>query len=164
VLSKLPAVPDKPHRDSTGPTSSDLSTRSSEIVRSTMVDSSSRPSSARSDSMDDDWHDTRSVPLGPRWHDYTYREGDAFYVARTRPTTTPDVAVETLSPAHAVSSIAWNGSLRSVNSAVLALRRNVLSAFYTRPVESTSIGFEVVRPQTASPTYGCEEESTGRSS
>ena len=114
--------------------------------------------------MEDDWHDTHSVPLGPRWHDYTYREGDAFYVARTRPTATPDVAVEAFSPAHAVSRIAWRGSLRSVNSAVLALRRNVLSAIYTRPVESTSIGFEVMRPQTASPTHDREEESVGRSS
>lgn len=164
MLYKLPAVPDKACCDSPGPTSSDLSKRSSEIDRSSLIDSSSSPSSARSDSMEDDWHDTRSVPLGPRWHDYTYREGDAFYVARTRPTTTADVAVEALSPANAVTRITWNGSLRSVNSAVLALRRNVLSAFYTRPVESTSIGFEVVRPQTASPAYGSEEESTGKSS
>lgn len=164
MLSKLPVVSDKPCHDSTGPTSSDLSNRSSEIARSTLVTPSSSPSSARSDSMEDDWHDTRSVPLGPRWHDYTYREGDAFYAARTRPIGTPDVAVGSPSSAQAVSRNAWNGSLRSVNSAVSALSRNVLSAFYTRPVQSMNIGFEVVRPPRASPTHDHEEELAGNPS
>ena len=163
MLSKLPAVSDKPCHDSTGPTSSDMSNRSSEIARSTLVTPSGSPSSARSDSMEDDWHDTRSVPLGPRWHDYTYREGDAFYVARTRPSATPDIAVEPLSSTQAVSRNAWNGSLRSVNNTVSALRQNVLSVFYTRPVESTNIGFEVVRPPRASPTHD-HEELAGNSS
>lgn len=157
MLSKLPTASDKPCHDSTGPTSSHLSKRSSEIARSTLVALSSIPSSARSECMEDDWHDTRSIPLGPRWHDYTYREGDAFYVARTRPSAIPDVSVEPLSTAQAVSRNAWNGSLRSVNSAVSALRQNVLSLFYTRSVESTNIGFEVVRPPRASPTQNYEE-------
>lgn len=107
--------------------------------------------------MDDDWHDTRSVPLGPRWHDYTYREGDAFYVAKTRPTGIPDVTVEPLSSAQTVSRNAWNGSLRTVNSAVSALRRSFFPVSYTRPVESTMIGFEVVRPPRAAPTQDHEE-------
>lgn len=164
MLSKLPTASDKPCHGSTGPTSSDPSKRSSVIARSTLVASSSSPSSTRSDSIEDGWHDTRSIPLGPRWHDYTYREGDAFYVARTRPSATPDVAVEPLFSAQAVPRNACDGSLRSVNSAVSALRRNVLSAFYTRPVGSTNMGFEVVRPPRASPMQDHEEEPARTSS
>jgi hypothetical protein len=98
------------------------------------------------------------VPLGPRWHDYTYREGDAFYRAGPRPVAAPDVAVTPLPRTQAVSRNAWNGSLRSVNSAVSVLGRNVFSAFYRRTVETKSPGFEVVRPSRAPPMQDREEE------
>ena len=91
------------------------------------------------------------MPLGPRWHDYTYREGDAFYGARPRPIAMLDATVELPSHAQATPENAWIGPLRSMNGAVSAVRRNILSALYTRPVEPTAPGFEVVRPQRASP-------------
>lgn len=152
MLSKLPAVSDKQCHQNFGLTPSDLSERSLEIASSTLIASSSRPSSARSDSLEDGWHDTHSVPLGPRWHDYTYREGDAFYGARPRPTTIQDVTVAPLPSTQAVSRNAWNGSLRSMSSVVSAMRRNVLSTLYPHPVESTAPGFEVVRPPRAPST------------
>jgi hypothetical protein len=140
-----------------------LSKPSSEIARSTIVASSSTPSSARSDSLEDDWHDTHSVPLGPRWHDYTYREGDAFYGARPIPTATPGAAVGSRSSTQATPENAWIGPLRIMNGAVSALRRNVLSALYTRHVEPAVPGFEVVRPQRASPPIYDREELAGSS-
>jgi hypothetical protein len=91
------------------------------------------------------------VPLGPRWHDYTYREGDAFYGARPIPIATPDAAVGFRSSTQVTPENAWIGPLRSMNGAVSALRRNVILALYTRPVEPTAPGFEVIRPQRASP-------------
>lgn len=72
-----------------------------------------------------------------------------------------DVTVAPLPSTQAVSRNAWNGSLRSMSSAVSAMRRNVLSTLNPRPVESTAPGFEVARPQRAPPTQGHVEELAG---
>lgn len=163
MLPKLPAVSDKPYHDRTRPTPNDLSKPSSEIARSNLIFSSSTSASVQSDSLEEDWQDTHSMPLGPRWHDYTYREGDAFYGATSSPTDTLDITIKTLSSTEVTSGNAWDVSLQRMSIAVSAIRRNLLSTLYTRPVESTTPGFQVVRPARGGLAHERDEELAGRS-
>lgn len=144
--TKLPAVSSLPCHESTKATSSASSKASSDIARQNLIASVSPPSCSGSGSPKDDWHDTRSVPLGPRWHDYTYREGDAFYGATPSPAAMPSGTIRTISSPQAVPESALDGSVRSMSGAISALRRNVVSMLYSGPSEPKNSGFEVVRP------------------
>ena len=138
---------------------SDVSSRASsaDISRSALLASSRPPPSSGSGSPVDDWCDTSSVPLGPRWHDYTYREGDAFYGGGSGSDTKPEVVPKPTVPKKQTSTTSPSNALSSLSGVASAMRRNV-SALYTRPMEPRSQGFEVVRPPRAhelqSPQHG----------
>lgn len=143
------------------PSASGASSKASSNVARTSFNSLSSPlSSSRSDTIEDDWHDTHSVPLGPRWHDYTYREGDAFYGASLGQETLPSGIVET---AALTETIPAPGSLlQSVSSAMSILRHRITSTLYTWPVKPQSTGFEVVRPARVLSTHsGQSDDSMG---
>lgn len=163
ILSKPPAISDIPRHNIIEVTSSTSSKASSDITRSTLDPLSSPPPSARSESPEDDWNDTRSVPLGPRWHDYTYREGDAFYGASLRATTASSISIGTASSPRTTSKTALDVSLQSMSGAMSALKRNVVSALYKRPADSKTAGFEVVRPARVPQLQDHEERVTGNS-
>lgn len=161
---KRPAISSTPSHERLASTS-DVSSRASsaEVSRSALL-ASSRPlsSSGSGSPVDDDWCDTSSVPLGPRWHDYTYREGDAFYGGGPGTATTPEVAAQAAAPKKQPSKrSAPNNTLSSLSGVASAMRRNV-SALYTRPVEPRSQGFEVVRPPRAlqTPDHGDSRVAT----
>jgi hypothetical protein len=117
------------------------------ITPSTLTASSRPVSPSQSGSSDDDWNDTRSVPLGPRWQDYTYREGDSFYGGGTPKTATkPSVTGKPAPLAKHKSSAALRGTLQSVNGAASAVKSSIASTLRAKPVQPQITGFEVVRP------------------
>lgn len=105
----------------------------------------SPPSSSHSGTSNDLWHDTRSMPLGPRWHDYTYREGDAFYAA-------PSPAVPFASAARglAATPVSSKGKSRirldGVGEALSSIRETIVSSFSSDANMPEASGFQVVRP------------------
>jgi hypothetical protein len=115
---------------------------SSEISQPSLITTNRPMSSSQSGSSDDDWNDTRSAPLGPRWQDYTYREGDSFYSGTPTTAVKPSVTSDPASSAKNKSAAALHGTVRSVSGAVSSLRSSIVSALHTQQ----STGFEVVRP------------------
>lgn len=117
------------------------STAPSEHVKdaiSMQLGSESPPSLSHSSPSNDDWHDTRSIPLGPRWTDYTFREGDAFY----SPATQAPIARD--SNASYNDRIAAREPLsRAISTWSFAGIRSLWSAEAVTPQAS---GFQVVRP------------------
>lgn len=111
----------------------------------------SPPSSSHSGSADDSWHDTRSLPLGPRWNDYTYREGDAFYGApsnaRSKPTATP-MGSSPMMKAHR--------HLDVVSDAFSSIKKTIASILSPEAPKPQESGFQVIRPpiQSAQLMYG----------
>jgi hypothetical protein len=139
---------------------SDFTSASSTIARSALIASNqpvSPPQNERFD--DDDWNDTSSVPLGPRWQDYTYREGDSFYGGAPKTATNPSITSKPVLSTKDKSSAALHGSMRSVSGAVLAMKSSIVSTLRTKPVQSQITGFEVVRP-TRVPDSESQSEST----
>ena len=116
---------------------------SSEIPQPSLITTNRPMSSSQSGSSDDDWNDTRSVPLGPRWQDYTYREGDNFYGRAPTTAVKPSVTSDHAGSTKHNSAAALHGTVQIVSGAVSALRSSIVSALHTQPV---STGFEVVRP------------------
>jgi hypothetical protein len=123
-------------------------TAASSIITPPTLTASSRPvSPSQSGSSEDDWNDTRSVPLGPRWQDYTYREGDSFYGGGTPETATkPSVTSKPAPSGKHKSSAALRGALQSVNGAASAVKSSIASTLRSKPVQPQITGFEVVRP------------------
>ena len=104
-------------------------------------------SPSQSGSSEDDWNDTCSVPLGPRWQDYTYREGDSFYGGGTPKTATkPSVTDKPAPSAKHKPSAALRGTLQSVNGAASAVKSSIASTLRAKPVQPQITGFEVFRP------------------
>lgn len=136
--------------------SASASTRASPGIAPPTLVASNRPvSSSQSGSSDDDWNDTRSVPLGPRWQDYTYREGDSFYGRTPKAAVKPSVTSNPASSTKHKSAAALHGTVQIVSGAVSAMRSSIVSALHTQPV---STGFEVVRPPRV-----CESENQNKS-
>jgi hypothetical protein len=135
------------HESFASAATSNFTTASSMITPSTLTASSRPVSPSQSGSSDDDWNDTRSVPLGPRWQDYTYREGDSFYGGGTPKTATkPSVTGKPAPLAKHKSSAALRGTLQSVNGAASAVKSSIASTLRAKPVQPQITGFEVVRP------------------
>jgi hypothetical protein len=86
------------------------------------------------------------VPLGPRWQDYTYREGDSFYGGTPKTATKPSVSGKPAPSAKHKSAAALHGNMRSVSGAVSAVTSSIVSTLRTQPVQPQTRGFEVVRP------------------
>lgn len=144
--AKVPLTSTTPSHESLASADSASSRASSDIARPTLIASNGPPSSSTSGSASDDWHDTHSVPLGPRWHDYTYRDGDGFYGGTPRIATRTSTISKPASSTKHKSAAALHAILQSVSDAVSALRINIVSTLHTQPVQPQSTGLEVSRP------------------
>lgn len=99
------------------------------------------------------------MPLGPRWKDYTYREGDSFYGGKATTGTEPSVVNELALPANPDSAAALlHGSLRVVSGALSKLKSSIISTVRARPVQPRVAGFQVVRPSRVPPESGDQIE------
>lgn len=107
----------------------------------------SPPSSSHSEPSNDDWHDTSSAPLHPRWNDYTFRESDSFCGPSQRPATKPNVKVsDTQSVPDSLPTAAPRRSAMSLNGMVSTWSSGVRSWWSSETLRPQSSGFEVVRP------------------
>lgn len=120
--------------------------RTTSSAASESVDTAGSPSSSRGDSVDDAWNDTRSVPLGPRWNDYTYRESDAFYTVLPTP--------EAVLP----SGVATASEPQSQSGMLESLKRIFGTTFHSTVKKPESSGFSVSRPARPQPA---ETDETG---
>ena len=139
---KAPFAANTLSHESLASAASTLTRASSKIQQASLVALNRPVSSSQSGSSDDDWNDTRSMPLGPRWQDYTYREGDSFYGRAPTTAVKPSVTSDPASSTKNKSAAALHGTVRSVSGAVSSLRSSIVSALHTQQ----STGFEVVRP------------------
>lgn len=140
VVSPLPSEEFTSHRP-TIPRSSSKDALSSQSA------SESPPSSSHSAASNDDWHDTSGTPLHPRWNDYTFREGDAFYGPSPTLATKSDARVSgARSGPDSLSTIAPRRSMRSLSDMVSTWGPGVRSWWSSETLMPKSSGFEVVRP------------------
>jgi len=119
---------------------------SSDISQPALLASDRLVSSSQSAITDDDWNDTRSVPLGPRWQDFTYREGDSFYGKTSRTAIEPSAITGSALPTKRKSAAALHGTIQSMSGAVSALRSSIVSTLRAEQAQPQNSGFEVVRP------------------
>lgn len=115
----------------------------------------SPPSSSHSGGSNDLWHDTRSKPLGPRWHDYTYREGDSFYAAPS-PAVPFSSAARELATTPPSSKATSRMRLEGVGEALRSSIRKSILSFTSEAEKPEASGFQVVRPgrQSSQPMAG----------
>lgn len=107
----------------------------------------SPPSSSQGGSVDDSWHDTRSMPLGPRWHDYTYREGDAFY--GPAPTNEPLASTSgkaKAAPMSVTPTVKSHRSWNALGEAFGSVKQTIASSLSAEVKKPDASGFQVIRP------------------
>lgn len=135
-----------PSHESLASTVSAFTRASTDIARPTPTTSNHQASPSQTGSSEDDWNDTRSVPLGPRWQDYTYREGDNFYGRTPRIATKPSVISKPALSGKQKSAAAFHGTAQHTSGAVSALKSGIVSKSLTQPVQPQITEFEVARP------------------